>query len=66
MNSNLTSHEADCIRHKSYNEGYRAGYRDALANYAIWKDGVPIVGCSNTPLTVVLERDEQKPIPVRY
>lgn len=45
---------------------YRQGYRDALTNYAIYKNGVQVVGCMETPLKEVIQRDEQKPIPVRY
>lgn len=45
---------------------YRAGYIDALSNYAVWNNGVQYVGVLRRPLTEVIAEFSQQQIPVRY
>lgn len=47
-------------------ESYREGYKDAVRNYAIHKDGEQLVGCMATPLKVVLNEVDNAPVPIRY
>lgn len=49
-----------------HEDSYRKGYRDALANYATWKNGEQLVGAMQRPLKEVIASDEQHPVPVRY
>lgn len=51
---------------KLCDESYREGYKDAVRNYAIHKDGDQLVGCMGTPLKVVLKEVDNLPIPIRY
>lgn len=45
---------------------YREGYTDAVSNYAVWHNGMQIVGSGNHTLASVLKELETSPIPVRY
>ena len=42
-------------------ESYREGYKDAVKNYSIWKDGEQLVGCMATPLKVVINEINNSP-----
>ena len=47
-------------------QAYREGYEDAVNNYAIWKDGVRIIGCMATPAKKVIEELQTANLPIRY
>ena len=39
-----------------YAKGWKAGYRDALRDYAWWRDGVQYVGCGTRTLAEALKK----------
>jgi hypothetical protein len=45
---------------------FREGYKDAVCNYAVWKDGEQLVGVMQRPLKQVLEEIDGNDIPIRY
>ena len=45
---------------------YRMGYLDALSNYAIWKDGVQVVGALERPLEDIKNRFKNESVPLRH
>lgn len=45
---------------------YRSGYKDAVTNYAIWRDGEQFVGVLSRPLPRVLAEVDQMPVPIQY
>lgn len=45
---------------------YKEGYRDAVTNYAVWRDGGQFVGVLEKPLYKVLEEIEGQDVPIRY
>lgn len=47
-------------------QAYREGYEDAVNNYAIWQDGVRIIGCMATPAKKVIEELQTAKLPIRY
>ena len=38
----------------SYNHGFDAGFKYALEQFGIWKDGVRRIGCLETPVGEIL------------
>lgn len=56
-------HELD----KFYEKTYKEGYSDAVTNYAVWKDGEPLVGVMQKPLKQVLEEiAKERTLPICY
>lgn len=45
---------------------YKAGYKDAITNYAVWRDGQQHVGVMNRPLKAVLEEVDKSSVPIIY
>lgn len=48
--------ELNYIEAAVMNEAYLAGYRNALEDFGIWKDGVQRVGCLETPIKEAYEK----------
>jgi hypothetical protein len=45
---------------------YKHGYKDAVTNYAVWKDGEQLVGVMQKPLKKVLEEVSKSDVPIQY
>ena len=45
LGRNATSHMQDC---------YDEGYIQAISDYGIWKDGIQVIGCMETPVREVV------------
>lgn len=45
---------------------YREGYKDALNHYAIWHNGVQVVGSGVFTLKQVIEEVDNSPVPIRH
>jgi len=42
-------------------ESYKAGYKQALDHYGIWKDGIQVIGCLETPVKEIIKKvDKEK------
>ena len=45
---------------------YKQGYKDAVANYAVWKDGDQLVGVGQKLLSDVLREVDASEVPINY
>lgn len=45
---------------------YKQGYKDAVANYAVWKDGDQLVGVGQKLLSDVLREVDASEVPIVY
>lgn len=49
-----------CNLQNGYAVPYLRGYCDALLDFGIWKNGTQTIGCLETPVHIVMERQAKK------
>jgi hypothetical protein len=49
--------------HQAVLASYRAGVKEGVQRYAVWKDGEQLVGIMREPLGSVLARIDHEPLP---
>ncbi len=58
--------EAEYALQKLKEKWYKEGYKDAVTNYAVWRDGEQFIGVLQRPLKTVFEEIDSSKVPIEH